>query len=178
MPNTRAHPTASIRRPLLKALHSLVQPRFLVRWAVALIHWAGHLGSRRFLRVERRPGPDSPDTDRDLDGRLVDTLHAGTQGLGPRPGALLRRWIALVYTRSPWWRQRTPQRGVPPPLTLAQQRARWEQLRESEWLNPLTPRMEVLLEQGAQILTAEELRAVNDELEAELALNRFITLAW
>lgn len=178
MPNARAHPPASIRRPLLKVLHTPVRLRFLMGWAVTLGHRAGHLWSRRVRHAAREPGPHAPDTDRHLDGRLVNPLHGGVQGLGSSPGAVLRRWIALVYARGSWRRQRTPRRGGPPPLTLSQQRARWEQLRESEWLNPLTPRMEVLLEQGAQILTAEELRAVNDELEAELALNRFITLAW
>lgn len=89
-----------------------------------------------------------------------------------------RIWAAVVRSCLSL-RHHAPQlAALPPPLTLAQQRARWDDLRQSEWLTPLTPQMEDLLRQGTQILTADELGAINDALEAELDLNRFITLGW
>lgn len=167
MPNARAPSSASIRRPLLNAVHATLKRWGLVSWVVALARRARQPWSQR---VRRAAGPFRP-VGRDLDDRRGGPPRGGERSVRPGPAW----WSVLVQAAAVLSPQRAEE---PPPLTLAQQRERWEQLRDSEWLNPLTPRMEALLERGAQILTAEELCAVNDELEAELELNRFITLAW
>lgn len=109
----------------------------------------------------------------------ASTPRSGVRGTPADLANVPRRiWAAVIRSCSSLIRQSPHPAASPPPLTLAQQRARWDQLRHSEWLTPLTPRMEELLWQGTQILTADELGAINDALEEELDLNRFITLGW